>query len=164
MGVTAADQGHAARAAGPADIAEEAAHTDRALAAALRADRDRPARARTGRPARASPSAMAEAVTVLWTRFLAFDSADPLWPDRDRVVLALEDGPALARRPATPDRGGAAAERRRDLWQGGGHGPHSGAWARQRGGARAWPSVSSPPASGARWSTIAPGWSPRPKR
>jgi transketolase len=34
------------------------------------------------------PIGMADVATVLWTRFLTFDAADPLWPDRDRFVLS----------------------------------------------------------------------------
>ena len=34
------------------------------------------------------PMGMADAATVLWTRFLKFDAADPHWPDRDRFVLS----------------------------------------------------------------------------
>lgn len=47
-------------------------------------------------PTAAAPVGMAEAATVLWTRFLKFDAADPQWPDRDRFVLsdgAHRDGP-----------------------------------------------------------------------
>lgn len=33
------------------------------------------------------PLGMAEIATALYTRHLAFDPADPTWPDRDRVVL-----------------------------------------------------------------------------
>ncbi len=39
---------------------------------------------------------MAEAASVLWTRLLRFDAADPAWPDRDRFVfLAADDTPLL---------------------------------------------------------------------
>ncbi len=41
------------------------------------------------------PLAMAEAATVLWTRFHTFDAADPHWPDRDRFVLSPGHGAAL---------------------------------------------------------------------
>jgi transketolase len=41
------------------------------------------------------PMGMAEAATVLWTRFHAFDAADPHWPDRDRFVLSAGHGAAL---------------------------------------------------------------------
>ncbi len=73
---------------------DDGAGIDRALAGALRvgilaslgADRADRARFALG---------MAEVATVLWTRFLKFDSADPHWPDRDRVVLADEDAGLL---------------------------------------------------------------------
>jgi transketolase len=35
-----------------------------------------------------TPLDMADVATVLWTRFLKFDAADPAWPDRDRFVLS----------------------------------------------------------------------------
>jgi transketolase len=38
---------------------------------------------------------MADAATVLWTRFLKFDAADPGWPDRDRFVLSAGHGSML---------------------------------------------------------------------
>ena len=40
-------------------------------------------------------SAMADAATVLWSGFHAFDAADPSWPDRDRLVISDPDGAAL---------------------------------------------------------------------
>ena len=41
------------------------------------------------------PLGMADAATVLWTRFLKFDAADPRWPDRDRFVLSAGHGSML---------------------------------------------------------------------
>jgi transketolase len=41
------------------------------------------------------PMGMADAATVLWTRFHKFDSADPHWPDRDRFVLSAGSGAML---------------------------------------------------------------------
>ncbi|MBL6946052.1 MAG: transketolase [Rhodospirillales bacterium] len=38
---------------------------------------------------------IADAATVLFTRFLKFDPNDPLWPDRDRFVLSAGHGSAL---------------------------------------------------------------------
>ncbi|MBV9653047.1 MAG: transketolase [Acetobacteraceae bacterium] len=38
---------------------------------------------------------MAEAITVLWTRYLRFDAADPRWLDRDRFVLSAAGGTPL---------------------------------------------------------------------
>ena len=50
-------------------------------------------RARSGHPG--MPLGMADAATVLWTRFCKFDSADPRWPDRDRFVLSAGHGSML---------------------------------------------------------------------
>jgi transketolase len=41
------------------------------------------------------PMGMADAATVLWTRFHKFDAADPRWPDRDRFVLSAGHGSIL---------------------------------------------------------------------
>ena len=41
------------------------------------------------------PLGMAEIATALWTRHLAFDAADPTWPDRDRFVLSNGHGSML---------------------------------------------------------------------
>ena len=41
------------------------------------------------------PLGMADVATVLWTRFLKFDAADPQWPDRDRFVLSAGHGSML---------------------------------------------------------------------
>jgi transketolase len=41
------------------------------------------------------PLAMADAVTVLWMRFLRFDAADVRWLDRDRFVLSAGHGASL---------------------------------------------------------------------
>ena len=41
------------------------------------------------------PMGMADAATVLWTRFLKHDPADPAWPDRDRFVLSAGHGSML---------------------------------------------------------------------
>ncbi|HTU54411.1 MAG TPA: transketolase [Acetobacteraceae bacterium] len=49
--------------------------------------------ARSGHPG--MPLGMADAATVLWTRFLKFDAADPRWPDRDRFVLSAGHGSML---------------------------------------------------------------------
>jgi transketolase len=42
--------------------------------------------AKSGHPG--APLGMAEMATVLWTRHLRHDPADPQWPDRDRFVLS----------------------------------------------------------------------------
>jgi len=49
--------------------------------------------AKSGHPG--LPMGMADAATVLWTRFLKFDAADPRWPDRDRFVLSAGHGSML---------------------------------------------------------------------
>src|ERR1700685_3669977 len=41
------------------------------------------------------PLAAADIATVLFTRFLKFDPADPAWPDRDRFVLSAGHGSML---------------------------------------------------------------------
>ena len=41
------------------------------------------------------PLGMAEIATALWTRHMAFDPADPTWPDRDRFVLSNGHGSML---------------------------------------------------------------------
>jgi transketolase len=41
------------------------------------------------------PMGAADIATVLFTRFLKFDPADPLWPDRDRFVLSAGHGSML---------------------------------------------------------------------
>jgi transketolase len=49
--------------------------------------------ARSGHPG--MPMGMADVAAVLWTRFLKFDSADPHWPDRDRLILSAGHGSML---------------------------------------------------------------------
>jgi transketolase len=41
------------------------------------------------------PLGMADVATVLWTKALKFDAADPAWPDRDRFVLSAGHGSML---------------------------------------------------------------------
>ena len=41
------------------------------------------------------PMGMADVATVLWTRHLKFDAANPGWPDRDRFVLSNGHGSML---------------------------------------------------------------------
>ncbi len=41
------------------------------------------------------PMGMADVATVLWSRHLKFDAADPAWPDRDRFVLSNGHGSML---------------------------------------------------------------------
>ena len=49
--------------------------------------------ARSGHPG--LPMGAADIATVLFTRFLKFDPADPTWPDRDRFVLSAGHGSML---------------------------------------------------------------------
>jgi transketolase len=49
--------------------------------------------AKSGHPG--MPMGMADAATVLFTRFLKFDPAHPEWPDRDRFVLSAGHGSML---------------------------------------------------------------------
>jgi transketolase len=50
-------------------------------------------RAKSGHPG--LPMGAADIATVLFTRFLKFDPADPAWPDRDRFVLSAGHGSML---------------------------------------------------------------------
>ena len=50
-------------------------------------------KANSGHPG--MPMGMADAATVLWTRFHKYDAADPRWPDRDRFVLSAGHGSML---------------------------------------------------------------------
>ncbi|MGE5539592.1 MAG: transketolase [Gemmatimonas sp.] len=50
-------------------------------------------KANSGHPG--MPMGMADAATVLFTRFFKFDAADPAWPDRDRFVLSAGHGSML---------------------------------------------------------------------
>ncbi len=49
--------------------------------------------AKSGHPG--MPMGMADAATVLWTRHMKYDPADPEWPDRDRFVLSAGHGSML---------------------------------------------------------------------
>ncbi|MEJ2378404.1 MAG: transketolase [Pseudolabrys sp.] len=49
--------------------------------------------AKSGHPG--MPMGTADMATVLFTRFLKFDPADPAWPDRDRFVLSAGHGSML---------------------------------------------------------------------
>jgi transketolase len=63
------------------------AHAVRALAI------DAVEEARSGHPG--MPMGMADAATVLFTRFLKFDARAPDWPDRDRFILSAGHGSML---------------------------------------------------------------------
>jgi transketolase len=67
-------------------------HAD--LANAIRAlAMDAVEQAKSGHPG--MPMGMADVATVLFTRFLKFDPAQPAWPDRDRFVLSAGHGSML---------------------------------------------------------------------
>jgi transketolase len=66
----------------------------RRLANAIRAlSMDAVEAANSGHPG--LPMGMADAATVLFSRFLKYDPADPRWPDRDRFVLSAGHGSML---------------------------------------------------------------------
>ena len=68
--------------------------TQREMANAIRVlAMDAVERANSGHPG--MPLGMADVATLLFTRFLKFDPADPDWPDRDRFVLSAGHGSML---------------------------------------------------------------------
>src|SRR6185312_9084160 len=71
----------------PAVAHDEMANAIRALAM------DAVEQAKSGHPG--LPMGAADIATVLFTRFLKFDPADPAWPDRDRFVLSAGHGSML---------------------------------------------------------------------
>ena len=71
---------------------DRASHAD--LAGAVRAlAMDGVEAAKSGHPG--LPMGAADIATVLFTKFLKFDAADPFWPDRDRFVLSAGHGSML---------------------------------------------------------------------
>jgi len=75
-----------------AKISSHATHDE--MANAIRAlAMDAVEKANSGHPG--MPMGMADVATVLFTRFLGFDPADPAWPDRDRFVLSAGHGSML---------------------------------------------------------------------
>src|ERR1700726_2007972 len=79
----------------PAAGANPAARADHdRMANAIRAlAMDAVEQAKSGHPG--LPMGAADIATVLFTRFLKFDPADPAWPDRDRFVLSAGHGSML---------------------------------------------------------------------
>ena len=68
--------------------------TDREMANAIRVlSMDAIEKAASGHPG--MPMGMADVATVLFTRFLKYDAANPEWPDRDRFVLSAGHGSML---------------------------------------------------------------------
>ena len=72
---------------GPAATHAQLANAIRFLAA------DAVQKANSGHPG--MPMGMADVATVLFTRFLKFDAANPDWPDRDRFILSAGHGSML---------------------------------------------------------------------
>ncbi len=78
----------------PHDSHTASAVTHDRMANAIRAlAMDAVEQARSGHPG--MPMGTADIATVLFTRFLKFDPADPAWPDRDRFVLSAGHGSML---------------------------------------------------------------------
>jgi len=76
------------------DISTRPEATHRSMANAIRfLSADAVQKAKSGHPG--MPMGMADVATVLFTRFLKFDAADPKWPDRDRFVLSAGHGSML---------------------------------------------------------------------
>ncbi|ACF03613.1 transketolase [Rhodopseudomonas palustris TIE-1] len=74
------------------DIHDKVTHRDMANAIRFLAI-DGVEKAKSGHPG--MPMGMADVATVLFTRFLKFDPADPAWADRDRFVLSAGHGSML---------------------------------------------------------------------
>src|ERR1700678_3326194 len=90
--------GASAALAQPSAFPDGGAAPDRAehdrMANAIRAlAMDAVEKANSGHPG--LPMGEADVATVLFTRFLKFDPADPAWPDRDRFVLSAGHGSML---------------------------------------------------------------------
>jgi transketolase len=86
--------GNEAALARQAEILARPVTPERGMANAIRALAiDAVESAKSGHPG--MPMGMADVATVLWTKFLKFDAADPAWPDRDRFVLSAGHGSML---------------------------------------------------------------------
>ena len=78
----------------PAQIDSEFTARHKEMANAIRAlSMDAVQKANSGHPG--MPMGMADVATVLFTRFLKYDPAQPDWPDRDRFVLSAGHGSML---------------------------------------------------------------------
>ena len=71
---------------------ERVSHSDLANAIRVLA-MDAVEQAKSGHPG--LPMGAADIATVLFTRHLKYDAADPIWPDRDRFVLSAGHGSML---------------------------------------------------------------------
>ena len=90
--MTASATARADKKPGPRPAHDRAVH-DR-MANAIRAlAMDSVEQAKSGHPG--LPMGAADIATVLFTRFMKFDPADPAWPDRDRFVLSAGHGSML---------------------------------------------------------------------
>jgi transketolase len=90
--MTASATARADKKPGPRPAHDRAVH-DR-MANAIRAlAMDAVEQAKSGHPG--LPMGAADIATVLFTRFMKFDPADPAWPDRDRFVLSAGHGSML---------------------------------------------------------------------
>src|SRR3954467_2139419 len=77
----------------PEEAPQSRAEHDR-MANAIRAlAMDAVEQAKSGHPG--LPMGAADIATVLFTKFLKFDPADPKWPDRDRFILSAGHGSML---------------------------------------------------------------------
>jgi transketolase len=74
------------------ELRPEIAHAEMANAIRFLAI-DAVEKAKSGHPG--MPMGMADVATVLFSRFLKFDAADPSWPDRDRFILSAGHGSML---------------------------------------------------------------------
>lgn len=75
-------------------IGPRAAASERSMADAIRfLSMDAVEKANSGHPG--MPMGMADAVTVLFNRFIRIDPSHPDWPDRDRFVLSAGHGSML---------------------------------------------------------------------
>jgi transketolase len=94
MSVTASSTAAVAPAERHAQAPAAASVTHADMANAIRAlAMDAVEQAKSGHPG--MPMGMADVATVLFSRFLKFDPADPAWPDRDRFVLSAGHGSML---------------------------------------------------------------------
>ncbi len=86
--------GNDAALARQAEILARPVTVERGMANAIRAlTIDAVEAAKCGHPG--MPMGMADVATVLWTKYLKYDAADPKWPDRDRFVLSAGHGSML---------------------------------------------------------------------
>jgi transketolase len=86
--------GNDAALARQAHILAQPITAERGMANAIRAlTIDAVEAAKSGHPG--MPMGMADVATVLWTRYLKYEAADPTWPDRDRFVLSAGHGSML---------------------------------------------------------------------